>query len=233
VGIISVFLQDFLIVGAALLFASMTLRPRPWHFGLRIPSRPSAIGWAVLAFTAFVLFAATWSSLIGAQDEKDTLPDQLGATTSDTAMIIVAVLVCVVAPFTEEFFFRGFFFRAWANWRGPWPAALITGIAFGLVHAAGSPTAFLLPLSFLGFALCVLYMKTGSIVPCIAVHSVNNCIAYGSAIDWTWQTPLALALSLSILALALAIIRRRWGAAPPPASWNVSSRWLIYLSRGI
>ena len=61
----------------------------------------------------------------------------------------MAFLVAVVAPIAEEFFFRGFFFGALRNWRGLWPAAIITGLVFGAIHVGSAEAAFLLPLALL------------------------------------------------------------------------------------
>jgi hypothetical protein len=37
----------------------------------------------------------------------------------------------------------------------------------------------LIPLGFLGFVLCIVRWKTGSLYPCMAIHSVNNSLALG------------------------------------------------------
>ncbi len=218
VDIVSTIWQDGCFVAAALLFASMVTPAKPWQFGLRRPPRVwPAVGWTVLAYITFIVFSAAWISALGLEHQKDTLPQKLGVKDSDVALIAVAFLVCVVAPFAEEFFFRGFFFRALANWKGIWPAAVITGIVFGGIHAGGSPAGFLLPLAFFGFLLCVLYAVTRSLYPGIAAHCINNCIAYGTAVGWGWQTPVAIVCSLAILVLVLVLVRRRAGPAPGPA----------------
>jgi uncharacterized protein len=38
---------------------------------------------------------------------------------------------------------------------------------------------YLVPLSFLGFVLCIVRWKTGSLYPCMALHSINNSLALG------------------------------------------------------
>lgn len=217
VQIISTIVQDLSLVLAALAFANMVARPRPWQFSLRRPVRGwPALGWFVLAYVAFITFSAVWITALGLENTKDTLPEDLGAKDSDAALLAVAFLVCVVAPVCEEFFFRGFFFRAMSNWRGIWPAAVITGLVFGGIHALGSPIGFLLPLAFLGFVLCLLTYKTRSLYPAIVLHCCNNSIAYGSSVGWGWQTPVALAVSLAIIFTALFVVRRIAGAPPGP-----------------
>ena len=120
-------------------------------------------------------------------------------------MLAVCALVCVVAPVCEEILFRGFIFRSLANWRGPWPAAIATGILFGLVHGLSAPAADLVPLALLGFVLCVVYRSTGSLYPCMAVHLVNNALALGSDENWGAGKVIALmAGAFAVLALLLA-----------------------------
>jgi membrane protease YdiL (CAAX protease family) len=55
-------------------------------------------------------------------------------------------------------------------------AALITGFIFGGLHAFSGVTA-VPPLMVFGFLLSLLYEKTGSIVPGIMLHMLNNSVA--------------------------------------------------------
>ena len=128
------------------------------------------------------------------------------------------MLVCVGAPIVEELFFRGFFFTALRSWRGMWPAAIITGVVFGAIHAGSADAAFLLPLGFFGFALCLLYVKTGSLYPCIGAHALNNSLAFGASQDWDWQIlpPLAGSLCSSRDPRPRAL-RSPWAHRPLPA----------------
>ena len=60
-----------------------------------------------------------------------------------------------------------------------WPAAIITGLVFGAIHAGSAPAGFLCRSPFFGFVLCLLYWRTGSLYPCIALHALNNSLAFG------------------------------------------------------
>ena len=91
----------------------------------------------------------------------------------------------MVAPICEEFLFRGYIFTALRNWRGTLPAAILTGLVFGGVHATSAPAADLLPLGLLGFGLCLLYRFTGSLYPGMLAHSLNNSIAFASLAGWS------------------------------------------------
>jgi len=85
----------------------------------------------------------------------------------------------IAAPLSEELFFRGFIFGGLRN-RLSFPvAAVFSAAIFGLFHYTGPDSIAVVPqLALLGFALAWLYEKTGSIYPPIAVHAVNNALAF-------------------------------------------------------
>jgi membrane protease YdiL (CAAX protease family) len=209
VDISATFLQDVSFIASAIVFASMVARPRPWHFGLRETRLGPAVGYVIGAYVLFIAVAAAWSVALNLHEQDDVV-DKLGAGSSTVALVAVAVLVCVVAPIAEEFFFRGYFFGALRNWRGVWPAAVITGLVFGGIHVGSAPVGFLVPLAFFGFLLCLLYHRTRSLYPCMALHCVNNSIAFGVGEKWGWQIPLVLAGSLALIAATMLTVRRSW-----------------------
>lgn len=196
-------LQDVAFVAAALLFASRAGRVLPAQFGLRATRLWRAVGWAALTMLAFYVFSGAWAALLD-PGESDTLPESLGVHQSTAALVAVCIVVTVLAPIAEEVFFRGFFFGALCNWRGPWLAAVLTGAVFGGIHVGSAPAVFLVPLAALGFLLCLLRWKTGSLLPCMAVHAFNNAIAFGVAeLDWG-AGPVLLLIAGAVAAVLLA-----------------------------
>lgn len=211
-------LQEAIFVGTAVWLAGMGARKvRSWQFGLRFTPPWRALGLILLAFVAFLILTAIWAQLV--QGEPDKVLEKLGAREDAGLLIASAALTCVVAPICEEVLFRGFIFTSLRNWKGPWPAAVLTGLIFGAVHTTSAPVVDLLPLAALGFLLCLLYRATGSLYPCIAVHAINNSIAFGSIEGWDWQILVLLAASLGCIALALLAARRVGLIVPggPPA----------------
>jgi membrane protease YdiL (CAAX protease family) len=201
------FFQDLALIGAALLFAHLTGRPTATDFGLRRPLVLRAIGLMLTAWIGFVTVSELWMRALSL-DERQTLPDELGARGSTVNLALVVVLITVVAPLGEELFFRGYFFGALRNWRGFLPAALVTGLVFGAVHIGSSPIGFTVPLAFFGFGLCVLYQRTGSLYPGIALHALNNSVALGLTQKWSWEILPTIAGSI-IAALTLAALLAR------------------------
>ncbi|GAC1440090.1 MAG: hypothetical protein NVSMB51_18910 [Solirubrobacteraceae bacterium] len=211
VDILSTLIQDGALVAVAILFALRVGRPTAEQFGLR-PTR----GWpaarlVVGGWGAFLLFSFGWTRLLDLHD-KQKIVEQLGANDSAVALVAVCTLTCVVAPLCEEFFFRGYFFTAVSNWRGWLPAAVICGLVFGAIHAGSSPVGYLLPLALFGFGLCLLYRRTRSLYPCIALHALNNSVAFGVTEHWDWQIPVLAAASLVCIGALLRLVARAQNA---------------------
>ena len=213
IGIGLTLAQNVALVGAAFFFASMGRgRAAAADFGLRRPRFWASVGLLVAVWIGFLLLSAAWATAFSL-DEPQELPDELGANGPLLNALAVVVLVTVIAPLGEELFFRGFFFGAVRNWKGPWPAALITGIVFGGIHAGSSPVGYLVPLMILGAALCLLYEWTGSLYPPIALHALNNSIALGANLDWDWQIPAMMVGSTAAALLCAWLLARAVGDA--------------------
>jgi uncharacterized protein len=218
--------QDIGFVLVAVLLARMGGRvARAWQFGLRPPRLRKL--WTVLLPIAllllFVIFSVIWAGLLH-ESTKEKVLEQLGANEGTTLLLLSAALTCVVAPICEEFLFRGFIFTALRNWKGTWPAAIITGLLFGGVHVGSAPLVDLVPLAFFGFGLCLLYRITGSLYPCIAAHSLNNSIAYGSLESWAfWQVVLLIGASLVVIGALVLTAKRAGVITAPPAIGSSAS----------
>jgi uncharacterized protein len=223
IELIDTVLQDAIFVITAVWFAGSGLRKvTSSQFGLLRTPRWRAVGLVLLAFLLFYVFSEVCAVLLD-NHKPEKLLEQLGANEGTGLLVGSAVLTCVVAPICEEILFRGLIFTALRNWRGPWPAAILTGIVFGLVHGTSAPAADLLPLAFLGFTLCVLYRVTGSLYPCIAAHALNNCLAFGELENWSWQIPMLLVGAFTAIYLLVQLARRAGlitegnGLSPAPA----------------
>jgi membrane protease YdiL (CAAX protease family) len=212
VNTLSNFVQDGAFVGAALFLAARAGPLRPEFFGLRRPpSLVGALGWSALAAVAYLTFFAVWGALVVGEQKQEDIFDSLGVGRGGFAIAVVALLVCVVAPLAEEFLFRGFCFGALRSRLGVGWAALAVGVVFGGFHVIGTPIVLLAPLAFLGFVFCLLRAKTGSLYPSVALHAINNAIAYASLVGWGWQ---GVPLAVGALALSLGGLRAASAALP-------------------
>ena len=182
--IVATFLQGMIFIGTAVLFASFTRTPRAEQFGLRPAPLWRTAGWAALGMLTFYALVALYSVIVQPDAEQSVAQD-LGADQGTFGMIAAGFMVICVAPVAEEFFFRGFFYRALRSRWSVLGAAAIDGLLFGVIHYdfTGADALLILPpLAILGFIFCLVYERTGSIYPTIAMHSFNNAIAFGVTI---------------------------------------------------
>jgi uncharacterized protein len=97
------------------------------------------------------------------------------------------------------------------------PAAALTGIIFGAIHLGGTDIEFIVPLMVFGFFLCLLYVWTDSLLPCIVLHALNNALALGVSQDWGAATALAMAGAGVLSAVIVLPFARRAGTPAVPA----------------
>jgi membrane protease YdiL (CAAX protease family) len=174
--------QDAFFVGAAVLFASFVAPPKPWQFGIRWAPLKPTLRMAGLALAAFYVFALVYIGIFDPHGQQSVAKD-LGADKGGIDMVLGGILVVAVAPVAEEFFFRGFFYRALRSRFPILIAAAIDGLVFGAIHYTDPKTLSLLPiLMVLGFIFCLLYERTGTLLAPIALHAINNGIAYASTV---------------------------------------------------
>ncbi|HEY7950937.1 MAG TPA: type II CAAX endopeptidase family protein [Solirubrobacterales bacterium] len=131
--------------------------------------RASAVGWMFAAIGAYLLFAIVYTAIFGAPEQED-IAESFGSVPVQILLIVIA------APIAEEICFRGMLY---GGLRERWPkfaAALLAGLIFGALHALTGLSA-VPPLVAFGFVLCLLYERTGSIVPGIVLHMLNNSVA--------------------------------------------------------
>jgi membrane protease YdiL (CAAX protease family) len=82
------------------------------------------------------------------------------------------------APIVEEVVYRGLVYSALQRTMGVWPAVVTVTLLFALVHLPqywpSHSTMFLLLL--LSLILTLVRVKTGSLLPCIVLHTIFNGI---------------------------------------------------------
>jgi len=131
--------------------------------------RPSALKWMLAAIGAYLLFAGVYAAIFGSPKQED-IAESFGA------LPIQILLIVIAAPVSEEVCFRGMLFGGLRTRMPRLAAALISGLVFGALHALTGISA-VPPLIVFGFVLALLYEKTGSIVPGIVLHMLNNSVA--------------------------------------------------------
>jgi len=159
----------FLLVPIAIAAAQgANLRQALRQLGLR-RFRPSALKWMAVAIGLYLLFSFAYVALFGPPHQKD-IAESFGAVPVQILLIVIA------APIGEEVCFRGMLFGGLRTRLPRIAAALVSGLVFGALHATTGLSA-VPPLIVFGFVLALLYERTGSIVPGILLHMLNNSVA--------------------------------------------------------
>lgn len=99
-----------------------------------------------------------------------------------SAVFRIIMMICV--GFLEEVIFRGFLFRgiAMENLKR---GVIIASVTFGMGHIVNllngqnvfNTVCQIIFAVTVGFLLTFIFLRTGSIVPCIIFHGFNNCVA--------------------------------------------------------
>lgn len=150
----------------------------------------------VLGVSVVLIFAAMY--VLNLFIEQAGIPNTMEDTFIAMSRNPFGILsIALLAPILEELLFRGAIQgQLQRDGMRPWTAILISSLIFGVVHMnpAQIPFAFLLGMMF-GW----LYYRTGSLLPGVVGHVLNNSIAtvnmllYGNAtIEEQMQNPTAM-----------------------------------------
>src|SRR4051794_16522362 len=204
---ISLVLADAVMIGIVLVFARRGAeRLSAATLGIRRTRFGPALGWMLAIYFGVVALEGLWALLLAALGADGGVSrhdaGSPGAPSTATALAIFFA-IAVAAPIGEEIAFRGYLFPALTRWRGPWTGAILTGLLFGAAHFLVYPVVFLPALTFFGFGACLLFWFTGSLLPSICLHAINNAIAAGVLLGGSWQVPLGVLSAVAAVLLLL------------------------------
>ena len=147
------------------------------ELGFSLTALPRQIGMGlVLGFLMLVVSAAIQLVMKALGYPQTQLAElEFVRAMPPASFLAVTLAGAVLAPISEELYFRGAVFRGYLRTSPPWVAYLATGVLFALLHL--NWRAFL-PLFVLSLMLCWTYRRTGSIVPSMVGHMVNNTTAF-------------------------------------------------------
>lgn len=137
-----------------------------------------AVGYLVAILVIFVVLSNLALDLVtvlvpGFNPNQAQQNDFIGASKSHTSLALVALVL--LPPVLEETIFRGFLFPALAKrWGVVW-GAVISSAIFGIAHAQANISIYTF---VLGLLLCYMYVRLKSIFPGMALHMLNNYLAF-------------------------------------------------------
>lgn len=118
------------------------------------------------------LYIKTGVSNIFLQYGIDIVPDMSGVANTHLGKTVNILYTCMLAPLTEELFFRGVLLRTLAKSNQRF-AIFASAFFFGLVH--GNLQQFIIAF-LLGIFLAHITIKHGSIIPSVTVHMFINIV---------------------------------------------------------
>jgi membrane protease YdiL (CAAX protease family) len=170
--------MDFLIVGfifflVAIMHSQPILRTLHLtqtgnlHFGRWI------IRGVALAITVLVI-----SSLL--PQPADSPLEKLLTTTP--SIVLFAILGIALAPALEEIIFRGFIFSVLDDLYGSKAAVPVTAILFAVLHMSQllGNWAAIAAILLVGYAFTIVRHRTGSVIPCIIMHTAYNSMIFAA-----------------------------------------------------
>ncbi len=189
-----------------------SVRPRlRWRFLL------ACAGLAVVALVAQVAV-----SMVVPHGGDPSMGSELNPITGTTvALLVVVLLTTPLQAAGEEYVFRGYLLQAvGALTRRGWAAIVVSAVLFAMAHGLQNPPLFFDRFMF-GLIASWLVIRTGGLEAGIALHVLNNFLAFGGAIllgdvsdmlnvseiSW-WNIPVTLTQSGVYVALVLVVARR-------------------------
>lgn len=185
--IVATVAADVAFLGAMLVW--LTWKARDWRrlvgiaFGAK-GARDAAVGFGlgallyvavgvVVAVPLLSIFRLLFGSNVAA-------PEQIPGGLSINAKLLTAFLALVLAPITEELFYRGIFYRSLRDRHGVLIGAVVSAVLFGASHVVDAPwrdVVFLQTLMvFTGVGLALIYERRANLVADIAAHVAFNVI---------------------------------------------------------
>lgn len=177
-------------IGQIAFLGVATLAVTRWHLTadddrsryLRLHQSQGILKGSALAALAFIViqpivWASGWlNGLIPVPESFEALQasqlEMIQSYISQEGVLGLALFhIAVVPAICEEVLFRGYLLRSFERSTSTWVAILLSGALFGLYHLQ---LTNMLPLALLGVALGAITVATGSIIPAMVAHFINN-----------------------------------------------------------
>jgi membrane protease YdiL (CAAX protease family) len=198
-----------------------SVRPRiRWRYLL------ACLGISVVALVATLIVGSVVPG-----DDGDVSTHVHSFTHTTFQYLLVILLLTPFQAAGEEYVFRGYLTQAVGGvFHRAWIAVLVPAFLFGLAHGFGQSVPVFFDRFAFGVVAGILVILTGGLEAGIAMHVLNNFLAYGLALAFSdmattlnptggswWSIPVTLTQSLVYLWLAV-LVARRMGLATTTSS---------------
>ncbi len=170
----STFVLQFSMIGVAFALGPFRRGPAAQLLGhVHLPSW-KLFGWGAIALGGSLLASVVYVAIASTISDR-LVPSPLPSGVDFSQMPWPSfVSIVIIAPFSEETFFRGFLFAGFAKRLGFLISALISASVFGAAHLE---LARAIPAFLSGIVFAAVYWRSGSVWPCVLAHTAQNAIA--------------------------------------------------------
>jgi sodium transport system permease protein len=159
-------------LGLVVLYARAVSLPLRDALVLRRPAPRAVVGAALIGVSAWAVVGTLSNWIAPAPTEViEELRRVVAPADQSRGIVFTLFLMAVTPAVCEEALFRGPILRGLCARFSPRAAAIMTGILFGLYHV---DVWRLLPTGVLGVVLSMVALGSGSIVPAMVTHLLNN-----------------------------------------------------------
>jgi membrane protease YdiL (CAAX protease family) len=209
-------------------------RLRPRWLGSVVPKLRWRFLWICMGLSVAALVAqVVVGQFLPGENEADLSGAVNDFTTTTAVLALIVLLTTPLQAAGEEYAFRGYLTQAVGSLtRNVWLAVLVPALIFAAVHGAQNVPLFFDRFMF-GVIAGWLVIRTGGLEAGIALHVLNNMLAFGfaltfgditdsltvSEVSW-WNIPLTLTQS-GVYAVLVVLVARRMGLQTrtrPPAT---------------
>lgn len=169
------FLIQFLTTIGLVYFFAIVLPGGSWaDLGIRNAGWRKTLSYGILGGLFLMILVILLGILI--QQFQPELPPQyyeqmLRSADKLTVVLLIILAGAVLAPLSEELFYRGMVYPVFRSKLGPCWGAILAGLVFGMVHW---DLWRAIPLAVGGAILCYIYEKTNSTLVTTIAHGVWN-----------------------------------------------------------
>lgn len=183
---ISYYLSSQIFLALLLLLIARMVRLNPEKFFGPLPGRPQIKELAILFAFLFVVSGAldfisfyplSWIAPEFVEWWYFDLPPVIYSNEGELpffANLLSFVSLVFLAPLTEEVLFRGYLLQRWSHKWGMMRAILLSSLFFGIIHPD------ILSAIVFGIVMCLIYLRSGSLIAAILMHATWNLMV------WLW-----------------------------------------------
>lgn len=168
-------IQVLLMLGVVWFFAVFWRKASLKDLGLRYYSILKTLWYTFLAllgiFAMSFLYVFVMNSFFGIEAPTSKVEELVRS--GNISSNILLVVVTIVAPFSEEIFFRGYLYSAFKKAWGVNAGLFLSSFLFALAHLE---IYSFIPIFIIGWILAYIFEKTKSLFPVIFLHAAYNLI---------------------------------------------------------